>query len=106
MVKEKYLRRFRKLGRILSDEAGEVIGEFEGVVNVGPDSDEIWAEKGRTDAEKRFVVVSELVHARRQLTGEDFEDHSLEERIVELEAVAPADHGGLLRLDFPVDCKE
>lgn len=91
VVKEKYLRRFRKLGEILSDEAGEIIGEFDGVVNVGPDSDEIWVEKGLSEAEKRFVVVHELVHARRQLSGEDFEDYDLEERIVELEACARAD---------------
>lgn len=90
VVKEKYLRRFRRLGEILSDEAGEVIGEFDGVVNVGPDSDEIWVEKGLTDAEKRFVVLHELVHARRQLSGEDFEDYALEERIVELEAICRA----------------
>ncbi len=91
VVKEKYLRRFRRLGEILSDEAGEVIGEFDGVVNVGPDSDEIWVEKGLTDAEKGFVVLHELVHARRQVSGEDFEDYSVEEQIVELEAVARAD---------------
>ncbi len=91
VVKEKYLRRFRKLGEILSDEAGEAIGEFTGVVNVGPDSDEIWVEKGLSEEEKQFVVLHELVHARRQLSGEDFEDYSLEERIVELEACARAD---------------
>ncbi len=88
VIREKYLRRFRRLEQMLSDEAGEAIGEFEGVVNVGPDSDEIWVEKGLTEPEKRFVVLHELVHARRQMSGEDFGDYALEELIVELEAVA------------------
>jgi len=59
-----------------------------GIVNVGPDEDEIWIEKGLSEAEKRFVIVHELVHARRQLSGEDFPDEALEESIVELEAIA------------------
>jgi len=32
--------------------------------------------------------VHELVHARRQVSDEDFPDEALEERIVELEAIA------------------
>ncbi len=36
------------------------------------------------------MVIHELVHARRQLAAEDFDDYEREERIVELEAIARA----------------
>lgn len=87
MVRERYLRRVRSL---LENPAG-ASGEPEvlyGIVNVGEDEDEIWIEKGLSEPEKRFVVVHELVHARRQLSSEDFPDDTLEEKIVELEAIA------------------
>lgn len=60
-------------------------------MNVGSDADEIWIEKTLTEAEKRYVVIHELVHARRQAGGEDFAEETVEERIVELEALARAD---------------
>jgi hypothetical protein len=87
IVREKYLRRVRSL---LNDPSGtrserEVLY---GIVNVGEDDDEIWIEKGLSEPEKRFVVAHELVHARRQLSGEDLPDEALEEKIVELEAIA------------------
>lgn len=87
VVREKYLRRVRSL---LEDPSG-TDGEREvlyGIVNVGEDEDEIWIEKGLSEPEKRFVVIHELVHARRQLSEEDFPDEALEEKIVELEAIA------------------
>lgn len=64
--------------------------EFEGLVNMGEGEDEIWVEKPLSEAEKRFVVIHELVHARRQEAGEDFEAYDREEPIVELEAIARA----------------
>lgn len=89
VVREKYLRKFHHL---LDDprRAGEP-EELYGIVNVGSDEDEIWVEKGLSEPEKRFVIVHELVHARRQLSGEDFPDEALEEKIVELEAIARTD---------------
>lgn len=89
VVREKYLRKFHHL---LDDprRAGEP-EELYGIVNVGSDEDEIWIEKGLSEPEKRFVIVHELVHARRQLSGEDFPDEALEEKIVELEAIARTD---------------
>ncbi len=87
MVREKYLRRVRSLLEGPSDASGEREVLY-GIVNVGEDDDEIWIEKGLTEPEKRFVVVHELVHARRQLSGEDLPDETLEEKIVELEAIA------------------
>jgi hypothetical protein len=87
VVREKYLRRVRSL---LEDPSGTDSARkvLYGIVNVGEDDDEIWIEKGLSESEKRFVVVHELVHARRQLSGEDFPDEALEEKIVELEAIA------------------
>ncbi len=86
VVREKYLRRVRSL---LEDPSGTDRDEvLYGIVNVGEDEDEIWIEKGLGEPEKRLVVVHELVHARRQLSEEDFPDEALEEKIVELEAIA------------------
>ncbi len=97
VVREKYLRRFHHL---LDDPSGAgEPEEFYGIVNVGPDEDEIWVEKGLSESEKRFVIVHELVHARRQLSGEDFPDAALEEKIVELEAIARTD--GKILDDIP-----
>src|SRR3990170_8359634 len=90
VVREKYLKRFRTLARQLTDVPVAPGTEFEGLVNVGEGEDEIWVEKGLSEAEKRFVVIHELVHARRQEAGEDFDNYAREERIVELEAVARA----------------
>ena len=89
-VREKYLKRFRTLARLLTDVPVPPGTEFEGLVNVGEGEDEIWVEKGLSEAEKRFVIIHELVHARRQQAGEDFDDYEREERIVELEAIARA----------------
>ncbi len=90
VVREKYLKRFRTLARMLTDVPVKPGTEFEGLVNVGEGEDEIWVEKGLSEAEKRFVIIHELVHARRQEAGEDFDNYAREERIVELEAVARA----------------
>ncbi|MBI4278588.1 MAG: hypothetical protein HY660_09040 [Armatimonadetes bacterium] len=88
VIKEKYLRRYRRLAEFLSEAGQPHIAGLDALMNVGPDSDEIWIEKGLSEAEKRFVAIHELVHARRQLSGEDFEDYQVEEPIVELEAIA------------------
>jgi hypothetical protein len=86
VVREKYLRRVHSL---LADPSGTDRDEvLYGIVNVGDDDDEIWIEKSLSEPEKRFVIVHELVHARRQLSGEDLPNESLEEKIVELEAIA------------------
>lgn len=87
VVREKHLRRFRNL---LDDppKDGSEPEELYGIMNVGPDEDEIWIEKGLSQSEKRFVIVHELVHARRQMGDEDFGDEALEEKVVELEAIA------------------
>jgi Zn-dependent peptidase ImmA (M78 family) len=55
---------------------------------MGEDGNEIWVEAGLSEPEKRFTIVHELVHARRQRAGEDLADDTLEEAVVELEAVA------------------
>lgn len=91
IVREKYLRRFRSLLEAPSRAAAAEPEVLYGIVNVGADEDEIWIEKGLSEPEKRFVIIHELVHARRQLSGEDFPDEALEEKIVELEAIARAD---------------
>lgn len=91
VVMEKYLRRFRSLLEAPSGERDGDAEELLGIVNVGQDGDEIWIEKRLSEAEKRYVIVHELVHARRQESSEDFADEALEERIVELEAVARSD---------------
>lgn len=89
-VREKYLKRFRTLARMLPGIPAGPGTEFEGLVNMGEGEDEIWVEKGLSEAEKRFVVIHELVHARRQEAGEEFEAYNREEPIVELEAIARA----------------
>lgn len=89
-VKEKYLKRVRTLARQLTDVPVDAETVFEGVVNMGEGEDEIWVEKGLSEPEKRFVVIHELVHARRQLAGEEFAEYEQEEQIVELEAIARA----------------
>jgi len=88
VIKEKYLRRFRNLGRQITDMRLRPETTFEGLLHMGEDSNEIWVEAGLSEPEKRFTVVHELVHARRQRAGEDLADDSLEEAVVELEAVA------------------
>jgi len=98
-VREKYLKRFRALARQLTDVPVPPGTEFEGLVNVGEGEDEIWVEKGLSEAEKRFVIIHELVHARRQQAGEDFDDYTREEAIVELEAIARAPR--MLLRDMP-----
>jgi hypothetical protein len=92
IVQEKHLRRFRSLG---------VRGgtTFAGLVHMGEDGNEIWVEAGLSDAEKRFTVVHELVHARRQRAGEELADEQLEEVIVELETVARV--GGRTLMQMP-----
>ncbi len=87
VVREKHLRRVRSLLESPSGPESEREVLY-GIVNVGENEDEIWIEKGLSAPEKRFVVIHELVHARRQLSEEDFPDEALEEKIVELEAIA------------------
>lgn len=83
VIQEKHLRRFRSLA-IRSDTT------YAGLVHMGEDGNEIWVEAGLSEAEKRFTIVHELVHARRQRGGEELElaDEGLEEAIVELETIA------------------
>ncbi len=90
MVREKYLKRFRTLARMLPGIPVAPGTEFVGLMNVGEGEDEIWVEKGLSEAEKRFVIIHELVHARRQEAGEEFDAYNREEPIVELEAIARA----------------
>ena len=88
VIKEKYLRRFRNLGRQITDMRLRPGTTFEGLLHMGEDGNEIWVEARLSEPEKRFTIVHELVHARRQRAGEDLEDDTLEEAAVELEAVA------------------
>ena len=81
VVHEKHLRRFRSLA-LRHDTT------YAGLVHLGEDGNEIWVEAGLSEAEKRFTIVHELVHARRQRAGEELSDERLEEAIVELETVA------------------
>ena len=81
VIQEKHLRRFRSLAICRG-------ATYAGLVHMGEDGNEIWVEAGLSDAEKRFTIVHELVHARRQRAGEELTDDSLEEAIVELETVA------------------
>lgn len=89
VIQEKHLRRFRSL-------AVRPGATYAGLVHMGEDGNEIWVEAGLSDAEKRFTIVHELVHARRQRAGEELVDDSLEEAIVELEAIARV-HGRTLQ---------
>jgi hypothetical protein len=88
VVREKHLRRFRTLARQLTDGRVGPHTTFDGLVNMGEDGNEIWVEASLSEPEKRFTIVHELVHARRQRTGEDLDDDTLEEQIVELETIA------------------
>lgn len=81
IIQEKHLRRFRSL-------AVRPETPYAGLVHMGEDGNEIWVEAGLSVPEKRFTVVHELVHARRQRAGEELADERLEEAIVELETVA------------------
>lgn len=81
VIQEKHLRRFRSLA-VCPDTT------YAGLVHMGEDGNEIWVEAGLSEAEKRFTIVHELVHARRQRAGEELADERLEEAIVELETVA------------------
>jgi len=98
VIREKYLRRFRTLGRQLSDIPLSPDTTFDGLLNMGDDGNEIWVEAGLPAPEKQFTVLHELVHARRQRAGEDLDDDVLEEEIVELEAVARASRRLLNRM--------
>jgi hypothetical protein len=88
IIREKYLRRYRTLARQLSDTPLDPDTTFDGLLHMGEDGNEIWVEASLSEAEKRFTIVHELVHARRQRAGEDFDDDALEEPIVELETIA------------------
>src|SRR5215471_9465616 len=70
VIQEKHLRRFRSL-------AVRPGATYAGLVHMGEDGNEIWVEAGLSDAEKRFTIVHELVHARRQRAGEELIDDSL-----------------------------
>ncbi len=88
VIREKYLRRFRTLARQLSDTPLSPDTTFDGLLHMGEDGNEIWVEASLSAPEKRFTIVHELVHARRQRSGEDLDDDDLEEPIVELETIA------------------
>jgi len=88
VVREKYLRRYRTLGRQLSDAPLSPDTTFDGLLHMGEDGNEIWVEASLSEPEKRFTIVHELVHARRQRSSEDLDDDDLEELIVELETIA------------------
>src|SRR5207302_1580922 len=76
VIQEKHLRRFRSL-TVRPD------ADFAGLVHMGEDGNEIWVEAGLSEPEKRFTIVHELVHARRQRAEEELRDERLEEAIVE-----------------------
>jgi len=88
IVREKHLRRYRSLWRQLTDSPGAATSTFDGLLHMGDDGNEIWVEASLSEPEKRFTVVHELVHARRQRAREDLDDDRQEEPIVELEAIA------------------
>ena len=98
MIQEKHLRRFRTLGRQLTDLPLSPDTTFEGLLHMGDEGNEIWVEAGLSVPEKRFTITHELVHARRQRSGQDLADDTLEESIVELEAVARAGKRTLERM--------
>lgn len=98
VIREKYLRRFRTLGRQLTDIPLSPDTTFDGLLNMGDDGNEIWVEAGLPAPEKQFTILHELVHARRQRAGEDLDDDVLEEQVVELEAVARASRRLLNRM--------
>ena len=88
MIEEKHLRRFRTLLRQLGDLPLSRDTTFAGLLHMGEEGNEIWVEAGLPEPEKRFTIIHELVHARRQRSSEDLVDDALEEAIVELESVA------------------
>jgi hypothetical protein len=91
VIQEKHLRRFRSL-TVRHD------ADFAGLVHMGEDGNEIWVEAGLSEPEKRFTIVHELVHARRQRAEEELRDERLEEAIVELETVARVSERTLRRM--------
>jgi len=91
VIQEKHLRRFRSL-------AVRPDADFAGLVHMGEDGNEIWVEAGLSEPEKRFTIVHELVHARRQRAEEELGDERLEEAIVELETVARVKERTLRRM--------
>ena len=91
VIQEKHLRRFRSL-TVRPD------ADFAGLVHMGEDGNEIWVEAGLSEPEKRFTIVHELVHARRQRAEEELRDERLEEAIVELETVARVGERTLRRM--------
>ncbi|MDR5695248.1 MAG: hypothetical protein QN198_02375 [Armatimonadota bacterium] len=90
------VRRFLGLS---SREAHELSGlALAGVVNT---SDEvIYIDHCLSEPEKEFTEIHELVHARRQINGEELQDYDLEEIYVELETIARTRRPTLLSL-FP-----
>ncbi len=98
VIREKYLRRFRTLARQLSDAPLDPDTTFDGLLHMGEDGNEIWVEASLSEPEKRFTIVHELVHARRQRAGEDLDDDLLEEPIVELETIARVGRRTLSRM--------
>jgi hypothetical protein len=95
VIQEKHLRRFRSL-------AVRPGATYAGLVHMGEDGNEIWVEAGLSDAEKRFTIVHELVHARRQRAGEELIDDSLEEALVELETIARVRARTLQQMPFGI----
>jgi IrrE N-terminal-like domain len=98
VIKEKHLRRFRTLIRQLTTTPMDGETTFDGLLHMGEEGNEIWVEAGLSEPEKRFTIIHELVHARRQRAGEDLDDDRLEEPIVELEAIARAGRRTLRRM--------
>jgi len=90
------VRRFLGLS---SKEAQALDGlSLAGVVNT---SDQvIYIDHCLSEPEKEYTEIHELVHARRQMNGEELPDYDLEEIYVELETVARARRSTLLSL-FP-----
>lgn len=98
VVREKHLRRFRSLIRLLTDSPLSQETTFDGLLHMGEEGNEIWVEAGLSEPEKRFTIIHELVHARQQRAGEDLDDDRLEEPIVELEAIARVGRRTLRRM--------
>ncbi len=98
VIREKHLRRFRTLASQLTDTPLSPETTFDGLLHMGDEGNEIWVEAGLSEPEKRFTIIHELVHARRQQAGEDLDDDRLEEPIVELEAIARTGRRTLSRM--------
>ncbi len=90
VIREKHLRRFRTLARQLGSARLRRDLQFDGLLHMGADNNEIWIEATLSRPEKEFTIIHELVHARRQLAGEDGPDDVFEESVVEMEAIARA----------------